>query len=133
VHESAHSLDWHAFDRSYGDRFSDSQYWLDAYNIDKATTDTYGQTDQGENFAQMTVVAMYDLNVPGGIPSINSHTNDIYAQYNGIRTLIPDILRPGGTCDRFFTSSKRIAKKTAGQGPPTRKRSYPPNVRRQEK
>lgn len=105
VHENAHSLDSQALDPS---PFSNGQTWLDAYNADSAVTDSYGQTSQQENFAQMTVVALYDKVVPGGVGTIQPNAQAISNQYTTAQNSLGDVITPGGTCTNRLVNSPAV-------------------------
>lgn len=109
VHEIAHSVDGHAFDPSLGQPFSNGQVWLDNYNQDSAVPDSYAQSSQQENFAQQTVVALYDKVVPGGIGNIQPNWNAIFHQFATVQGYLGDKLLPGGTCSGRLTNSEPVA------------------------
>jgi hypothetical protein len=105
VHEVGHNLDAHAYP---GGQFSDSQTWLDAYNADKVVPDSYAQSSQAENHSQFVVIALYDVNVEGGIPAVEPNSGDFYQQYMAVRNNLGDILKHGGTCKRFFENDQMV-------------------------
>ncbi|GFP60346.1 conidiation-specific protein 13 [Trichoderma asperellum] len=122
LHEIGHSLDSHAFDPSYGAPFSNSNIWISNYNLDSAVTDSYAQTSQQENFAQETVVSVYDKVVPGGIGTIQPNWQAIFHQYATLQGYIGDTIIPGGTCVNRLTDSQPVtmgnsAKLRRGLGP----------------
>ncbi|KAK0726284.1 hypothetical protein B0T21DRAFT_452948 [Apiosordaria backusii] len=85
VHEIAHTVDWHH------NRASTTQGWLNAYNAASAVSDDYARRNQAENFAQETVIAMYDSVVtPNGIPGVNSGWQQIAPMYQYIKNLLGD-------------------------------------------
>ncbi|ETS03189.1 hypothetical protein M419DRAFT_62371, partial [Trichoderma reesei RUT C-30] len=98
AHEIGHSLDSHAFDPSYGVPFSTGNVWISNYNLDSAVPDPYAQTSQQENFAQQTVISLYDKVVPGGIGTIQPNWQAIFHQYATLEGYIGDVIIPGGTC-----------------------------------
>lgn len=108
IHEIGHSLDSHAFDASYGVPFSNSNVWISNYNQDSAVTDSYAQSSQQENFAQETVVSVYDKNVPGGIGNIQPNWQAIFHQYATLEGYIGDTIIPGGTCVNRLTDSQPV-------------------------
>lgn len=111
VHESAHSLDSHAFDPKYGAPFSNSKVWLDNYNQDSAVPDDYAQSSQQENLAQQTVIALYDKVVPGGVGSIQPNWKAIFHQYATVQGYIAKgAVVPGGTCTHRLANSKPVPK-----------------------
>lgn len=106
VHETAHSMDGHGFPDIGG--FSESQIWLDAYNNDSAVPDAYAQTSQQENFAQQTVVALYDKVVPDGIGTIQPNFEAIQNQYTAIQNYGEDLITPGGECTSRLENSAPV-------------------------
>jgi hypothetical protein len=110
VHEIGHSLDSHAFDPSYGAPFSNSKVWIDNYNKDSAVTDSYAQVSQQENFAQETVVSLYDKVVPGGIGTIQPNWQAIFHQYATLQGYIGDVIIPGGRCTHRLANSEPVLK-----------------------
>ncbi|KAL7917761.1 hypothetical protein ACQKWADRAFT_305971 [Trichoderma austrokoningii] len=108
IHEIGHSLDSHAFNPSYGVPFSTSNIWISNYNLDSAVTDDYAQTSQQENFAQETVVSVYDKVVPGGIGRIQPNWKAIFHQYATLQGYIGDTIIPGGTCVNRLTDSQPV-------------------------
>ncbi|KAM3497257.1 hypothetical protein MY10362_009389 [Beauveria mimosiformis] len=110
IHETGHSLDSHAFDPSYGVPFSNGRAWMDAYAKDTAVTDGYGQTSQQENFAQETVVSVYDKNVKGGIGKIQPNARAIRNAYTTLEKYIGDIIIPGGECTHRLENSPAVPK-----------------------
>jgi hypothetical protein len=108
THEIGHSLDSHAFDPSYGVPFSTGNVWVSNYNLDSAVTDSYAQSSQQENFAQETVVSVYDKAVPGGVGTIQPNWQAIFHQYATLEGYIGDIIIPGGTCVNRLTDSAPV-------------------------
>lgn len=107
-----------------GTDFSSTQKWLENYNQDSAISDSYAQTsatiliardvkttvlipatDQAENFAQETVIALYDKVVPGGIGSVEPNWKAIFHQYATVQDALKDNLIPGGQCRNRFANA----------------------------
>ncbi|KAL6790959.1 hypothetical protein J3E68DRAFT_411704 [Trichoderma sp. SZMC 28012] len=108
AHEIGHSLDSHAFDPSYGVPFSTGNVWVSNYNLDSAVPDPYAQSSQQENFAQETVVSLYDKVVPGGIGTIQPNWQAIFHQYATLEGYIGNVIIPGGTCTHRLTDSAPV-------------------------
>lgn len=108
AHEIGHSLDSHAFNPSYGVPFSTSSIWIDNYNLDSAVADSYAQISQQENFAQETVVSLYDKVVPGGIGVIQPNWQAIFHQYATLQGYIGDVIIPGGRCSSRLANSSPV-------------------------
>ncbi|KAL7813297.1 hypothetical protein V8C26DRAFT_405466 [Trichoderma gracile] len=116
AHEIGHSLDSHAFDPSYGVPFSTGNVWISNYNLDSAVPDPYAQTSQQENFAQETVISLYDKVVPGGIGTIQPNWQAIYHQYATLEGYIGDVIIPGGTCTHRLTDSPPVQMSSFAKG-----------------
>jgi len=110
IHEVAHSFDGHHGIPEIEGGFSASQAWLDAYNADSAVPDGYAQSSQAENFAQQTVVALFDSNVPDGVASVQPSWQSIENQFRLIQDRAADILRPDGTCTSRLENSPSVEK-----------------------
>lgn len=73
IHELGHQLDtWCAFP---GKEYSNSQchdtdVWQEAFNTDTVAVGDYANTNHAENFAELTVHAMYEWHVKGGIDKL---------------------------------------------------------------
>ncbi|EJT53220.1 hypothetical protein A1Q1_07458 [Trichosporon asahii var. asahii CBS 2479] len=74
-HEFGHALDDHCPFPDKKKLAHDTQAWIDAFYKDDHVTDEYAKSNQGENFAQITVHSLYDLNVPGGISNLGTQTD----------------------------------------------------------
>ena len=61
--------------------------------------------DQAENFAQETVIALYDKVVPGGIGSVEPNWKAIFHQYATVQDALKDNLIPGGRCRNRFANA----------------------------
>lgn len=109
IHETGHSLDLQG---AYPDHpLSKSKAWLDAFAADSKVPDGYAQSRMIEDVAQSTVVAMYDLVVPGGVGKVQKHANEIWNQYFVIQkeaSAAGNLLVPGGTCWRRFPNSPPV-------------------------
>ncbi|KAK1255616.1 hypothetical protein MKX07_007875 [Trichoderma sp. CBMAI-0711] len=116
AHEIGHSLDSHAFDPSYGVPFSTGNVWISNYNLDSAVPDPYAQTSQQENFAQQTVISLYDKVVPGGIGTIQPNWQAIFHQYATLEGYIGDVIIPGGTCTHRLTDSPPVQMSSLAKG-----------------
>ncbi|KAL3476730.1 hypothetical protein BJX99DRAFT_227225 [Aspergillus californicus] len=117
IHESAHGLDGFG---AFGEALSTSETFLAAYDADTHVPDNYAQSSQAENVAQNTVVAVYDRNVPGGFPGVQSEYKGILNQYTTIQDYAGDALLPGGTCDRHLENSETVAMSTAANATSSR-------------
>lgn len=78
VHETSHSLD---LSGAYTDKsLSNSDRWWAAYDKDGYVPDPYSASNAVEDVAQNTVVAVHDVNVPGGYPSVEPNWSRIVNQ-----------------------------------------------------
>ena len=120
LHEVGHALDW---GNAYADKsLSALQNWKNAYDQDSKVPDYYAQTNFAEDLAQNTVVAAFDVNVPGGLATLSGNIDwsSIHHQYELISKEQGDaggLLKPGGTCTKRMENSKLV------QVPTSRKRA----------
>lgn len=109
IHETGHSLD---FLGAYPDKpLSNSTKWLAQYSKDSHVPDSYAQTNQLEDVAQNTVVANYDLNVPGGFRAIEGNWSGISHQFHTIEVeqkKASGLLEPGGVCGKRLENSQTV-------------------------
>ncbi|KAH8892703.1 hypothetical protein GQ53DRAFT_763832 [Thozetella sp. PMI_491] len=99
IHEFGHIMDYHAVNGFNNTFFSDSQIWLDNYNMDPKISDGYAATNQHENFAQETVIGLFDKVVPLGLGGIEPNWHDIFHQYATVQGFLGQNIIPGGTCE----------------------------------
>ncbi|KAL5339728.1 hypothetical protein BJX70DRAFT_397440 [Aspergillus crustosus] len=105
IHEIGHVIDrTEGVDHDY----SSTDAWLNEYNQDSYVCDKYGQSNNAENFAEETLVALFDKVVPGGINSLAPNSNDIYHQYTAVQKIAGDRIIPGGTCSRHFADDRTV-------------------------
>lgn len=109
IHETGHSLDLLG---AYPQKpLSSSKLWLKQYAKDSHVPDPYSQTDQVEDLAQNTVVAAYDLNVPGGFGTVEPRWREVFHQFHTIETEqmeAGNLLDSGGVCRRRLKNSKAV-------------------------
>ena len=99
IHETGHVLDANAYHR--GIKLSNSTTWLDSYNKDSSVPDHYAGNNFLEDVAQMTVIAAYDLNVPGGFRGIEPAWRNISNQLATLESwqrFAGNLLVRGGHC-----------------------------------
>ncbi|KAI4107001.1 MAG: hypothetical protein L6R37_001894 [Teloschistes peruensis] len=110
LHETGHSLDLqHAYVN--GAQLSTSQNWLDNYNQDPKVPDGYAASNALEDVAQNTVVAAYNVQVPGGFGMLEPGWQDIFHQYATVQTWqreAGDLLVPGGECRSRLPNSETV-------------------------
>ncbi|KAK4217764.1 hypothetical protein QBC37DRAFT_479401 [Rhypophila decipiens] len=118
IHEIAHCIDNHNGPGGTSD-FSATSTWLTAFNADTAVPDGYATTSQAENFAQNTVVALYDrLNtLTGGIWGQPYDVWKIQNQFTAVETKLGSQLLPGGTCSRGIYSGVTVSSPVVCAGP----------------
>ncbi|CAF9937945.1 MAG: hypothetical protein HETSPECPRED_000720, partial [Heterodermia speciosa] len=100
IHETGHSLDAGAFSGTTS--LARSTAWGDALRRDSHVPDGYAQKSLGEDVAQSTVIATYDLNVPGGFRGLERvGWRAIWNQVGLVRKMqaeAGDVLVTGGRC-----------------------------------
>ena len=104
IHETGHALDRSA----YGNRsLSNSLEYRNEYAKDSKVVDDYSASNFGENIAQNTVMATYDLVVPGGFRSVTEDWQSVQHQLEIMKRKqkeAGDILVPNGKCGRRLTN-----------------------------
>ena len=110
MHEVGHSLDRTAYRDSM---LSLSDAWRQAVDQDSKIPDWYAGTNFQEDVAQNTVVAAYDLVVPGGLGNMNEDWGSIRHQYELIKkeqaeALTTNLLVPGGRCVYRVANSQAV-------------------------
>lgn len=109
IHETGHSLDLLG---AYPDKpLSSSSNWTAKYALDSHVPDPYSQTNKLEDVAQNTVVAAYNLNVPGGFGSVEPKWREVQHQFGtivGEQRVAGNLLVRGGTCVRRLANSKAV-------------------------
>ena len=132
IHETGHSLDLNG---AYADKsLSNSDNWYASqathkkgkkltyrwnnYDQDSDVPDPYSQTNAIEDVAQITVVSAFNLNVPGGIGTVEKNKQKIFHQYATLETEARNagkgnsILMPGENqkCTHRLPASKPVPK-----------------------
>ncbi|KAL8827902.1 MAG: hypothetical protein Q9191_002908 [Dirinaria sp. TL-2023a] len=108
IHETGHALDGAAYSQK---DLHLSKLWSDSYNNDSMVPDGYAGTNFNEDVAQVTVVATYNLNVPGGFQSVEPNWRNIYHQQTTLETeqrLAGNLLIRGGRCMQRVPASKPV-------------------------
>jgi len=129
LHESGHSLDLLG---AYADKsLSGSVTWNKSYTLDSNVPDPYSQTNLVEDVAQVTVVSSFDLNVPGGIRSVEPHWHNISQQFWTLQREAKQaggLLVPGekGNCTHRLVNSAAVAQVSSKRM--TRSLGNKPNV-----
>ncbi|KAI4280112.1 MAG: hypothetical protein L6R38_004705 [Xanthoria sp. 2 TBL-2021] len=73
IHEVGHSLDKFAYD----EQLSFSSDWREKTNKDKSVPNDYAGTSAIEDVAESSIIATYNMLVPGGYPSIESRWEEV--------------------------------------------------------
>lgn len=119
-HEFGHALDNNCPFPDRKDECHETQAWTDAFRRDSHVTDGYARSNQGENFAQISVHSLYDINVPGGLAGMRTQTDGIdnYKLYddelNAQKQYCREYLtaNDGATCGVVFTNLDYVSKTT---------------------
>ncbi|KAL8849702.1 MAG: hypothetical protein Q9221_005312 [Calogaya cf. arnoldii] len=108
IHEIAHSLDAHA----YAEPLSISGNWKEKTSRDSHVPDEYAQTSAAEDAAQSSVIATYDLVVPGGFKDAEPRWEKVRNQYETVQKVqkeqADNILVPGGRCQKRLANSEVV-------------------------
>ena len=133
VHETGHSLDLLG---AYPNKpLSNSADWNNNYNQDADVPDPYSQTNEVEDVAQVTVVALFDKVVPGGFRKLEPGWNKgkcndsktsgliamanrcpVFHQYATLQAQAGSTLVPGGKCTHRLTNSAAVHQVAAAAG-----------------
>ncbi|KAL8868267.1 MAG: hypothetical protein Q9174_005100 [Haloplaca sp. 1 TL-2023] len=113
IHEVGHSLDKFA----YGEQLSFSSDWRNKANKDKSVPNAYAASSAIEDVAESSIVATYNMLVPGGFPSIESRWKEVRNQYETVQTWqrvkADNVMRPGGSCRKRFKNSDPVNRPSA--------------------
>ncbi|KAL8752673.1 MAG: hypothetical protein Q9199_005580 [Rusavskia elegans] len=108
LHETAHSLDVHAYDEP----LSISDNWKEKTSRDSAVPDNYAGSSPAEDVAQSSVIAAYNIVVPGGFPGIEPRWVEVRNQYETVQTVqreqADSIFKPGGRCRKRLENSETV-------------------------
>ena len=99
LHETGHLLDYKAYGNS--SRLSSTREYQKEYAKDTKVADDYAASNFGENIAQNTVLATYDLVVPGGFQSVTKDWQSVQHQVGIMKRkqeAAGHILIPQGKC-----------------------------------
>ena len=99
LHETGHILDWTAYGNS--SILSNTREYQKEYAKDTKVADDYAASNFRENLAQNTVLATYDLVVPGGFQSVTKDWQSVQHQLEIMKRKqkeAGDILVPQGKC-----------------------------------
>ncbi|KAI4192277.1 MAG: hypothetical protein LQ350_008677 [Teloschistes chrysophthalmus] len=117
IHEAGHCIDLNG---GYAGRIlSSSQDWDDAINADSNVPDPYSGTNMVEDVAQNTVLAVYDVVVPGGYGVLEPNWRNVYHQYGTLKQWADDsgkLLQPEGQCRWRSANSETVAANGSGAG-----------------
>ena len=112
IHETSHSLDMlGAYTQQNHTYESTSDNWMLNYNKDPNVPDNYAQSDMLEDVAQVSVVSAFNLNVPGGFPTVEKNHEKLYYQVATIETAqrnAGNLLVPGGECGKRLPNSQPV-------------------------
>ncbi|KAL8661210.1 MAG: hypothetical protein Q9202_005812 [Teloschistes flavicans] len=98
LHETGHCLDAGGY---AGRSLSASPEWQNAIAQDPNVPDPYSGVSPAEDVAQCTVIATYNIVVPGGFGMLEPNWRNVYHQYALLQSWAEDsgnLLTPGGTC-----------------------------------
>ena len=112
IHEVGHSLDAHAYDEV----LSESEDWKNKVSLDSAVPNDYAKTNPAEDVAESSIIATYNIVVPGGYPGIEPRWEDVRNQYETVQTWQREkaarIMKPGGRCQDRRQNSEAVATPT---------------------
>lgn len=77
---------------------AESAEFKEAIGADSCVPDGYAQVSALEDFAQLVVLASYDVNVSGGLGKITSESGCLGKQLQYVKDRVGDRLTQGGSC-----------------------------------
>ncbi|KAI5461905.1 hypothetical protein BGZ63DRAFT_423228 [Mariannaea sp. PMI_226] len=108
VHEFTHTLDAFANDKTGADNnihvYSTTSPYRQAIAKDSCVPDSYANTSPQEDYAQVSVLALYEKVNPGGLDPIGPWRCLVNSK-NNLDSIIGSELTPGGTCNRRWADS----------------------------
>ncbi|TLD31197.1 hypothetical protein PspLS_02302 [Pyricularia sp. CBS 133598] len=117
MHEATHALDWTTLSPAPFDRFwSYGDEWRAAIESDGVVPSVYAANAAGpeqfnlrEDFAEVGGIALYDLNVPGGIEGFHKNASAISAQLALYKKVVGEArIVKGGSCSAAKAEVRRI-------------------------
>ncbi|KAH8810874.1 hypothetical protein F5884DRAFT_261915 [Xylogone sp. PMI_703] len=115
IHEMTHTLDAYVNDvtgdgtgQSSNGPFSASSQYKQAVAKDSCVPDPYANTNYQEDYAQVSVLAMYEKVNPGGLDPIGSWRCLVNSK-NSLDTTIGREITPGGKCTRRWADSTIVS------------------------
>ena len=133
IHETAHSLDLLGAYTAHP--LSTSAAWSHSYATDSHVPDPYSQINQRENLAETTVMAAYELNVPGGLSPVAPGWHGVQHQIDTIEAEqkkqgnLLSVKQGKGECTKRLENSQVVKVKGRSR---VRVRVEPPDVRLSE-
>ncbi|KAI4276366.1 MAG: hypothetical protein LQ337_002537 [Flavoplaca oasis] len=112
IHEVAHSTDSHAYD----EKLSESDDWKYKVSLDSAFPNDYAKSSPAEDVAESSILATYNIVVPGGYPGIEPRWEEVRNQYETVQTWqrekADNIMTPGGQCQNRLENSEAVPRPT---------------------
>lgn len=103
-HETGHAVD--AYKNSV--QSSTTPTFESAIVTDTCVPDDYSNTNEVEDYTQVSVLALFEIVNPGGLDPIGNW-RCLVTQKNAVDTFQKDAMTPGGTCDRRWADSAIIS------------------------
>lgn len=75
LHQAGRAIDESCPFPGKASRCSDTESWLNAFGRDTYVVDDIARASQADNFAQIAIHSMFNLNFPTGLSSLNTDTN----------------------------------------------------------
>ncbi|KAH8883536.1 hypothetical protein GQ53DRAFT_882789 [Thozetella sp. PMI_491] len=111
IHELTHTLDAFVNEKtgSNGDAhvYSTTTPYLNAVSSDSCVPDPYANNSPQEDYAQVSVLAIYEKVNPGGLDPIGAWRCLVNSK-NNQGTIIGNAITPGGTCTRRWPDSPAV-------------------------
>lgn len=109
MHETGHAVDAYCGYNVPGHQnFSSTPEWEEAAKKDPKVATFHATSNLSEDLAETTVLAAYDVNVPGGIQGALEEWQDVHTQYTTVQKHLGDKLKSGGRCTMRLTDSAMV-------------------------
>lgn len=110
AHELSHSLDMYKSDTP-GLRFSESAEWRTAVAEDSHLSSVYGRSNYVEEFAEIGIMAAYDIGTEGGLPEVEERWVEVAHQLDFVAKAFGTDLMLGRTgCPAKVSSTYLVPK-----------------------
>jgi hypothetical protein len=116
-HETAHAIDKEkTADNDSEGASSATSEWKNAIANDTCVPDDYANSSNAEDYAQVAVLALFDIVTPGGLASTGDKWLCLWSQIQVFTNFQGFNVHPGGTCDRRWDDSAIVPMNSTSAG-----------------